>query len=67
MMDFIAANFNLPTVLIALLVIAGILLAVRSVRRPVAASVWQLRQLFRMFGQLLLSQLLLCTEKVIRN
>ncbi len=33
MMDFIAANFNLPTVLIALLVIAGILLAVRSVRR----------------------------------
>lgn len=33
MMDFFAANFNLPTLLIALLVAAGVLLALRSVRR----------------------------------
>ena len=33
MMDFLTANLKLPTLLIALLVAAGVLLAVRSVRR----------------------------------
>lgn len=33
MMDFFTANLNLPTLVIALLVAAGVLLAVRSVRR----------------------------------
>lgn len=33
MMEFLTANLNLPTLLIALLVAAGVLLALRSVRR----------------------------------